>query len=79
MEAVAARVPVTVVTVAGHLDADLLPHFLKHYRGLGVSGFVFALHGAFDRNVVETLASEPDICIFCEFRGLFSEATRIEK
>ncbi len=79
VEAATTRIPVTVVTVAGHLDADLLPHFLKHYRSLGVSGFVVALHGAFHQDMVEALASEPDVCIFSEFRGLFSEATRIEK
>ncbi|MEP2943047.1 MAG: glycosyltransferase [Hyphomicrobiales bacterium] len=71
--------PITVIAQAGYLDSDLVPHFLEHYRGLGVTGFRFVLHGDFDPRSREFLYAQSDVEIFAETYGLFSERSKVEK
>ncbi len=47
----------------GSDDADLLPHFLAHYRSLDVTRFHFVLHGTFADRHLEFLAGQDDISV----------------
>ena len=70
---------VTVVAMAGNLDADMFPHFLSHYRALGVSAFRFVLHGEFEPAEKAWLCDQPDVTVTAEIYGLFSEQSKVEK
>lgn len=47
-------------------EISLLPHFLKHYRGLGVTSFLFVDNGSKDGSV-EFLLGQPDCHLFQSF------------
>lgn len=70
---------VTAVAMAGHLDSDMVPHFLRHYRGLGVSRFRLILHGPFDAAIRADLSCQPDVEILADIHGLFTERMKVEK
>ena len=70
---------VTVLAMAGQHDVDLVPHFLKHYRDLGVAGFRFVLHGEFDPRRRDWMYAQPDITVFAELHGLFTESSKVQK
>ena len=42
-------------------DADLLPHFVRWYRRLGVDRFHFVMHGKWSRENLAMLASLPGV------------------
>ncbi|MEM6409040.1 MAG: glycosyltransferase family 2 protein [Pseudomonadota bacterium] len=44
-------------------EHERLPHFLDHYRSLGVGGFVFVDNGSYDGSA-ELLASQPDCSVW---------------
>jgi len=44
-------------------EAFMLPHFLAHYRKLGVEGFLIADNGS-DDGTLELLADQPDVALF---------------
>ena len=67
-----------MIAMAGHHDSDLVPHFLEHYRNLGVIGFRFVLHGDFDPRMREFLYEQSDVKIFAETYGLFNETARVQ-
>jgi glycosyltransferase involved in cell wall biosynthesis len=54
--------PVAVVSVMRN-EMFLLPHFLRHYRGLGVERFVIADNGS-DDGTLEYLAEQRDVTLF---------------
>ncbi|MFN4098216.1 MAG: glycosyltransferase family 2 protein [Pararhodobacter sp.] len=54
--------PVAVVTCLRN-EMFLLPRFLEHYRGLGVTGFLMADNGS-DDGSFEYLADQPDVALF---------------
>ncbi len=60
-----ARVNATKVAVVACLrnEAFMLPHFLAHYRKLGVEGFLIADNGS-DDGTLEMLADQPDVALF---------------
>ena len=52
-------------------ERDMLPHFLTHYRGLGVTGFLIA-DNCSDDGSTEYLSDQPDVALFStdtEFRA----------
>lgn len=60
-----ARVNSASVAVVACLrnEAFMLPHFLAHYRKLGVDGFLIADNGS-DDGTLELLADQPDVALF---------------
>ncbi|MCC5988262.1 MAG: glycosyltransferase family 2 protein [Pararhodobacter sp.] len=58
----AAAAPVAVVACMRN-EAFMLPHFLAHYRALGVEGFLIADNGS-DDGTLELLAEAPDVALF---------------
>lgn len=60
-----ARVNAAHVAVVACLrnEAFMLPHFLAHYRKLGVAGFLIADNGS-DDGTLELLADQPDVALF---------------
>ncbi|WP_333828171.1 glycosyltransferase family 2 protein [Pararhodobacter sp.] len=60
-----ARVNAAQVAVVACLrnEAFMLPHFLAHYRKLGVEGFLIADNGS-DDGTLEMLAEQPDVALF---------------
>lgn len=60
-----ARVNAARVAVVACLrnEAFMLPHFLAHYRKLGVEGFLIADNGS-DDGTLEMLADQPDVALF---------------
>ncbi|SDY83489.1 glycosyltransferase family 2 protein [Citreimonas salinaria] len=58
----ARRAPVAVVSVMRN-ERRMLPHFLAHYRALGVEGFLVADNGS-DDGTAEYLAAQPDVALF---------------
>lgn len=58
----AREAPIAVVSVMRN-EMFLLPHFLRHYRALGVERFVIADNGS-DDGTLEFLAEEPDVTLF---------------
>ena len=58
----AREAPVAVVSVMRN-EMFLLPHFLRHYRALGVERFVIADNGS-DDGTLEFLAEETDVTLF---------------
>ena len=53
-----------LLSFVGHNDADILPFFLDHYRKLGVSGFLLALHGPWPEAVLDGLTRAEDVAIW---------------
>ena len=58
----AAEAAVAVVASVRH-EMFMLPHFLAHYRALGVTAFLFA-DNVSDDGTREYLASQPDVALF---------------
>lgn len=60
-----ARVNAAKVAVVACLrnEAFMLPHFLAHYRKLGVEGFLIADNGS-DDGTLDMLADQPDVALF---------------
>lgn len=60
-----ARVNAAQVAVVACLrnEAFMLPHFLAHYRKLGVEGFLIADNGS-DDGTLELLIDQPDVALF---------------
>ncbi|KPQ06852.1 MAG: Glycosyl transferase family 2/Galactosyltransferase [Rhodobacteraceae bacterium HLUCCA12] len=60
-----ARVNAAKVAVVACLrnEAFMLPHFLAHYRKLGVEGFLIADNGS-DDGTLDLLAEAPDVALF---------------
>lgn len=58
----ARRTAVAVVTVLRN-ERPMLPHFLAHYRRLGVGAFLIADNGS-DDGSAEFLAAQPDVVLF---------------
>ncbi|MFN3293300.1 MAG: glycosyltransferase family 2 protein, partial [Gemmobacter sp.] len=58
----AAAAPVAVVAVLRN-ERFMLPHFLAHYRALGVGGFLIADNGS-DDGTLEMLLDQPDVAVF---------------
>ncbi|PZX13497.1 glycosyltransferase involved in cell wall biosynthesis [Palleronia aestuarii] len=56
------QAPVAVVAVMRN-EAFMLPHFLDHYRRMGVTAFAVADNGS-DDGTLERLAEEPDVAAF---------------
>jgi hypothetical protein len=54
--------PVIVVAVARN-EREMLPHFLSHYRALGVEGFVMVDNGS-DDGSAELLLAQPDVLLY---------------
>jgi hypothetical protein len=54
--------PVIVVAVARN-EREMLPHFLSHYRALGVEGFVMVDNGS-DDGSAELLRAQPDVLLY---------------
>ncbi|MCC5999678.1 MAG: glycosyltransferase family 2 protein [Pararhodobacter sp.] len=54
--------PVAVVACLRN-EAFMLPHFLNHYRALGVQGFLIADNGS-DDGTLDLLAEAPDVALF---------------
>jgi hypothetical protein len=54
--------PVIVVAVARN-EREMLPHFLAHYRRLGVEGFVVVDNGS-DDGSVPLLQAQPDVLVY---------------
>lgn len=66
-----ADAPVAVVCVLRN-EAQMLPHFLRHYRALGVGGFLIADNGS-DDGTLAYLMDQPDVALFTadtEFREM---------
>ncbi len=57
-----ASAPVAVVACLRN-EAFMLPHFLAHYRALGVEGFLIADNGS-DDGSLDILAEAPDVALF---------------
>lgn len=57
----------------GAADADILPHFLEHYRHLGVNSFRFALHGEWSGEQLQKLSLQDDCFIEQQLHDPFSE------
>jgi hypothetical protein len=55
---------VRLLGFVGHHDRDILPLFLRHYRRLGVRGFLFALHGAWPESALDWLTRQQDVAIW---------------
>jgi len=45
-----------LISFVSETDADLLPHFVRWYRRLGVERFHLAMHGTSERETFEWLA-----------------------
>jgi hypothetical protein len=58
----AQRAPVAVVACLRN-EMFMLPHFLAHYRALGVDSFLIADNGS-DDGTLEYLADQPDVALF---------------
>ena len=58
----AAAAPVAVVACV-HNEMFMLPHFLAHYRSMGVEGFLIA-DNCSDDGTLEYLAEQPDVALF---------------
>lgn len=58
-----ARADVAVVSVVRN-EMFMLPHFLAHYRKLGVESFLIA-DNCSDDGTLEYLAEQPDVALFC--------------
>lgn len=58
----ARKAPVAVVACLRN-EAAMLPHFLAHYRSLGVESFLIADNGS-DDGTLEQLADQPDVALF---------------
>ena len=58
-----ARADVAVVSVVRN-EMFMLPHFLSHYRKLGVESFLIA-DNCSDDGTLEYLAEQPDVALFC--------------
>jgi hypothetical protein len=57
-----AGAPVAVVAAMRN-EAFMLPHFLDHYRRLGVGGFLIADNGS-DDGTLDLLNEQPDVAVF---------------
>lgn len=55
---------VRLLSFVGHHDRDILPFFLAHYRTLGVSGFVLALHGPWPESSLDWLTRQDDVAVW---------------
>ena len=55
---------VRLLSFVGRHDRDILPQFLTHYRALGVSDFLFALHGAWPETSLDWLTRQDDVAIW---------------
>jgi len=71
----ASRIP-RLLAFVGHNDADILPFFLAHYRKLGVSRFLLALHGPWPEAVLDGLTSNKDVAIWDLLGGIYDDAHR---
>lgn len=69
--------PVSLITLVGHADSDILPSFLDHYRKLGVGKFIIALHGDWDPQHREELDRDVDISLWDHVGGEYSERLRL--
>ncbi len=58
----ARKAPVAVVACLRN-ESTMLPHFLAHYRSLGVESFLIADNGS-DDGTLEHLADQPDVALF---------------
>ncbi|MFN7224333.1 MAG: glycosyltransferase family 2 protein [Paracoccaceae bacterium] len=58
-----ARAAAVSVVATMRNELAMLPHFLAHYRGLGVQSFLIADNGS-DDGTLEYLAEQPDIALF---------------
>lgn len=58
----ARRVPVALISVVRN-ERVILPHFLQHYRQLGVEGFLI-VDNLSDDGTLEYLAEQPDVALF---------------
>ncbi len=69
---------VTLVSMIGESDQDILPHFLAHYRNLGVHAFFLVLHGNFRGETLRRLESSGDVEIKSRETAPYSEKFRRE-
>lgn len=65
-----------LLAFVGHNDADILPFFLAHYRKLGVSGFLLALHGPWPETTLDGLTREEDVAIWDLLGDVYEDSYR---
>ena len=67
----------SLISLVGHADADILPSFLNHYRRLGVGKFILALHGDWDPDRQEEVTRHVDVRLWDHVEGEYSERLRL--
>jgi glycosyltransferase involved in cell wall biosynthesis len=65
--------PVHLISQVGFQDRDILPHWLAHYRALGVSDINLILHGGWpQRRMLAWLCRRYDVKIASEYGGQYA-------
>jgi len=68
--------PVALVSMIGETDQDILPHFLEHYRRVGVHVFNLVVHGNFREETLRQMEEAPDVVIKHREGAPYSEKLR---